>query len=204
MSLAIRFFLLAGVTISFWFTSSSVAEDRIWNAFSAVEKNTEIVLADWYENTYLASLEYSEFLIRSRFVVFDPVALDRHFKASLDDAERFEKDSRGRFIYPDVKPLSDSDLSIEMFPDRKYRIAIVRHNIGRSSGMSMVHGWILDEGFTGRERVYFEVKRDGKLVFAFMANPRMYIIGSTPMDGVAVISVFDLDGVTRSNARRIH
>jgi hypothetical protein len=141
--------------------------------------------------------------LRSRFAEVDSSELDRRFKASLDDAERFVQDSRGRFIYPETLDLSESDILLEMFPGVAYRIAVVRHDVGRNSGMSMVHSWIMENGSTGRERVYFEIQRTGDILGVFNATPRMYLVGSTPTDGVVVISEIDYGGYRKSNPIRI-
>jgi hypothetical protein len=64
--------------------------------------------------------------------------------------------------------------------------------------MKMVHGWIMGEGFTGREQVYFELKRDGAIIGSFFAKDKMYRVSPTPTEGIVAISEFDLDGVMKS------
>ncbi len=91
-----------------------------------------------------------------------------------------------------------------MFPGVVYRIAVVRHGIGRHNGTSMVHSWIMENGFTGRERVYFEIQRTGEILGFLNVTPRMYLVRSTPTDGVVVISEFDSDGYHKSNPMRLH
>ena len=192
------FLALAITTWSIFSTSDSVAQDHIWKAFGPVDSTVDAELEDWFESTYLPNLDSGEFHLRSRFAEVDSSELDRRFKTSLDDAERFDRDTRGRLIYPEILDVSGSDILVEMFPGAAYRIAIVRHQIGRHTGMSMVHGWVMENGFTGREQVYFEIKGNGEIISSFVANPRMYRVSPTPKEGVVVISEFDHDGVMKS------
>lgn len=197
------FLALAITTSSIWSISFSAAQDQVWNAFGSVDSAIDAELNDWFESTYLPNLESSEYHLRSRFVSVDPIELGRRFQASFDDAGRFERDTSGRLVYPDELLLSESDILLEMFPGATYRISIVRHVIGRY-GLTMVHGWIMENGFTGRERVYFEIKSDGRIICSFLAYPRMYRVSPTPMESIVVVSEFDHDGYMKSNSGRLH
>ncbi len=190
--------LFLALVTTIWLISESVAQDQIWNAFGSVDLEVNAGLDDWYESTYLPNLDLREHHVRSRFALVDPIQLNSQFKKSLQDVDRFERDTRGRLVFPDEILLSESDILIEMFPGETYRISIVRHKIGRHSGMSMVHGWIMGEGFTGREQVYFEVKRDGAIVGSFRAKDKYYRVSPTLKEGIVVISEFDRDGVMKS------
>ena len=198
MKITPLFLALTVMISSIWSIRDSVAQVQIWNAFGPVDTKFDAELHDWYESTYLPNLESSEHHLRSRFVAVDPIELDRRFKASFDDVERFERDTRGRLVYPNELLLSESDILLEMFPGVTYRISIVRHEIGRNTGMSMVHGWIMENGFTGREQVYFEINLNGRIKSSFVANPRMYRISATSQEGIVVISEFDHDSVMKS------
>lgn len=190
--------LFLALVTSIWLISESVAQDQVWKAFGSVDLEANSELGDWYENTYLPNLDLAEHHIRSRFASVDPKQLDGQFKRSLQDVDRFERDGRGRLVFPDEVLLSESDILIEMFPGEIYRISIVRHSTGRHTAMSMVHGWIMGDEFTGREQVYFEVERNGAIIGSFIAEGKMYRVSSTPKDGIVVISEFDHDGVMKS------
>ena len=198
------FLALVITTGTSWSANESAAQDQIWRAFSPVDSIVDAELQDWLEDTYLPNLESREYHLRSRFAEVDSSELDRRFRMSFDDIDRFERHSSWRYghIYPEVLEVSESDILVEMFPGTAYRIAVVRHATGRSNGMSMVHVWVLENGFTGRERVYFEIKRDGEIIGIFLANPRMYRVSSTPKEGVVVISEFDYEGVRKSRPVR--
>ena len=190
--------LFLALVATVWVISESVAQNQIWHAFGSVDQEVHTELGDWYESTYLPNLDSREHHVRSRFASVDPIQLDSRFKKSLQDADRFERDGRGRLVFPDEMLLSESDVLVQMFPGETYRISIVRHKIGRHSGMKMVHSWIMGEGFTGREQVYFELKRDGAIIGSFVAKDKMYRISPTPTEGIVVISEFDHDGVMKS------
>lgn len=201
------FSLFFGLAIMAWSTSStseSPAQDEIWNAFSPPSPVVEAELQSWFDDTYLPNLDAREFHLRSRFAVVDAKELNQRFKTSFDDAKRFSQDSRGRLVYPEALDLSNSDIELEMFPGAVYRIAVVRRDIGSNTGMSMVHSWIMGDGFTGGERVYFEIRLSGEILGVFLANPRMYLVRSTPTDGVVVISEYDYNGYHEANAGRLH
>jgi len=190
--------LFLALVATFWLISESIAQDQIWNAFGSVDLEVNAELGDWYESTYLPNLDSRKHHVRSRFALVDPIQLDSQFKKSLQDVDRFERDRHGRLVFPDELLLSESDILIEMFPGETYRISIIRHKIGRNSGMSMVRGWIMEDGFTGREQVYFEVKRDGAIIGSFIAKDKMYRVSATSKEGIVVISEFDHDGVMKS------
>ena len=203
MKIETIFLVFAVLTWSISSTGESDAQDDIWKAFAPVDSTVDAELQDWLENAYLPNLDVSEFHLRSRFAAVDSGELDRRFKLSFDDVERFGRDASRRLIYPETLNLSDSDVSLEMFPGVAYRIAVKSHDVGRNSGMSIVRSWIMENGFTGRERVYFEIQPTGEIVGFFSANPRFYSVRSTPTDGVVVISEIDYVGYRESNPRRV-
>jgi hypothetical protein len=203
MKIASIFLIFAIMTWPISSASESAAEDPIWNAFSPVDSTVEAELQDWFEDSYLPNLDSNEFHLRSRFAGVDSSELDRRFKMSFDDVERFDRDSRGRPIHPETLDLADSDVLLEMFPGVAYRVAVTSHDTGRHNGMSMVRIWVVENGFTGRERVYFEIKRTGEILGFFRASPRTYLVNSTPTDGVVVISEIDYDAYRKANPIRI-
>lgn len=184
-------------------TNESAARETLWKAFGPVEPAVEAALSDWYENEYLPNLDSKEHLLRSRFARVDAGELDRRFKDSLITSERFGRNSRGMLVHPKPLEVSPTDIVLDMFPGASYRIAVFRHDVGSNNGMSMVRSWIMQTGFTGREKVYFEIKRSGSITAVFLANPRMYYVRSTPTDGVVVISEYDYESYHKSNARRL-
>ncbi len=192
------FSALIFMTSSIGAASDSPTPTEVYEALGPVSPDLEGELRDWLEETYLPKLDSGEHHIRSRFASVDFLRLDRQFKESLQDVERFERDARGRLIYPDEMQLSESDIFIEMFPGETYRFSVVGLETGRHTGMRMVRGWIIGEGFTGRERVYFEVKRNGEIIGSLIAKGKMYRVKPTPKEGIVVISEFDLDGVMKS------
>jgi len=118
---------------------------------------------DWLENSYIPDMDGAEHHKRSRLAVVDPVLLKGRFESSKESSESFERDRRDRLVLTQDFSPSKSAILFEMFPGESYRVSVVHYKVSRNSGMLMVNGLLIGEGFTGREREYFEVTLDGKV-----------------------------------------
>ena len=120
-------------------------------------------------------------------------------KASLAYREHLERDQRGMVVFPQDINASATDILFEMFPGETYRVAVTRYRVGSSRLIATVRGLLVGTGFTGRERVKFEIGLDGRVILILLVTKeRMYHVLPTPEPDVVVNMELDQVAVGKS------